>query len=642
LAEEEKKAMRRVTPDQEEAPGAVVSPQHPGTVPDRSTIPGQWSERVPRAAVVRRPLTEYGTAQHIADVYAPSGEGGVWTPRDFEQAPAAYEELRRADPRLLPPQRPVPGYETLRALAQMEERAALAARRTEELAARAESAATAGGEADHAISQGQAAEATQPDAVGGSEQPDRRGEAAGTVRPEAPPTPAEVAAIPSAATPLAAAGAASGPPAAGELWTGTTDPQPPVLPPDQQTTSRTGLAAPAEAVANAAAAVAPPTVPSEPEKVVGTAGAGQADQDRSRWAEAAPPPGVRTGVAVATETGATGTAAPGIGGPGVPEAPIAPATDATPDARPANVTSYDLVGGQLAGLQAAAADVPADIPTPAEGWSAGGGDAVEAGTIPTAAAVDAPSGRTGDIAPGGTSTPETGWGTTIGGEPGAGGHAGSPSVGENAGDRGAAGSPATRRAIAGGESIVVPSGTRRAGGAEPAIVAPESEPEPPSTRIGSTSYEAALSESGVGDAAALGGPGGVAGPGVAEGSFRPTAAPVARDVEPDGGPIGAGERGRVALDPTPAPPTPPGSVASVTEAGIVGAEAVPVTGQAAAPAGAVRGGGSRHCPPGYPVKALAASREFHLPRTRGYDRITPEFCFKSAEAAGAAGYTPAR
>ncbi len=34
------------TPQAPETPGAVASPQHPGEVPDRSTVPGQYSIRV--------------------------------------------------------------------------------------------------------------------------------------------------------------------------------------------------------------------------------------------------------------------------------------------------------------------------------------------------------------------------------------------------------------------------------------------------------------------------------------------------------------------------------------------------------------------------------------------------------------------
>lgn len=97
------------TPQGPETPGAQFSPQHPGEVPDRSTVPGQYSTRVPRATSVRRPLTELGTAQAIMDVYAaPPGE--EMEPSRFEQATATFEELRKAYPTEVPPVRPGPGY----------------------------------------------------------------------------------------------------------------------------------------------------------------------------------------------------------------------------------------------------------------------------------------------------------------------------------------------------------------------------------------------------------------------------------------------------------------------------------------------------------------------------------------------------
>jgi large subunit ribosomal protein L17 len=93
-------------------------------------------------------------------------------------------------------------------------------------------------------------------------------------------------------------------------------------------------------------------------------------------------------------------------------------------------------------------------------------------------------------------------------------------------------------------------------------------------------------------------------------------------------------------------------VASVAEAGVIGAEAVPIgtprsvggdrPALAEAPPNAVRGSGKKHCPSGYPVKGNARSKKFHLPQYGSYDQIAPEFCFKSAEAAEAAGYAPAR
>ena len=100
---------RDETPQAPESPGAISSPQHPGEVPDRSTAPGQFATRVRRATSVRRPLTEYGTAQAIMDVYA-APPGKELDPSRFEQATASYEELRKAYPAQLPPDHPAPGY----------------------------------------------------------------------------------------------------------------------------------------------------------------------------------------------------------------------------------------------------------------------------------------------------------------------------------------------------------------------------------------------------------------------------------------------------------------------------------------------------------------------------------------------------
>lgn len=95
-----------------EAPGASLSPQIPGQVPDRSTIPGESSLPVapPEEPGVRDlPTTELGTAQRIMRVYAPEG-GNEDDPARYEQAEVSYEELRKANPALRTPLRPTAGY----------------------------------------------------------------------------------------------------------------------------------------------------------------------------------------------------------------------------------------------------------------------------------------------------------------------------------------------------------------------------------------------------------------------------------------------------------------------------------------------------------------------------------------------------
>ena len=91
------------------APGAVRSPQIPGEVPDRSSVPGEGVLPVPAAGQIRRPLTEYSSAQRIMGVYAAT-PGKEDDPARFEQATATYEELRKANPALRTPARPSAGY----------------------------------------------------------------------------------------------------------------------------------------------------------------------------------------------------------------------------------------------------------------------------------------------------------------------------------------------------------------------------------------------------------------------------------------------------------------------------------------------------------------------------------------------------
>jgi hypothetical protein len=94
-----------VRPISPPAPGASVSPQRPGMTPDRSTIPGKFGTSVPRAATKRRPLTQYGTAEEIMQVFKRRPEEQIAS-TDFEQANASFEELRKANPAQIPPVRP--------------------------------------------------------------------------------------------------------------------------------------------------------------------------------------------------------------------------------------------------------------------------------------------------------------------------------------------------------------------------------------------------------------------------------------------------------------------------------------------------------------------------------------------------------
>src|SRR5687767_12483676 len=77
-------------PKSPKAPGAAQSPQMPGQVPDRSTIPGHFSTRVARpTGPIRRPLTQFGTAQEIMHVFPDPDEDAEKA--EFEQATATVE-----------------------------------------------------------------------------------------------------------------------------------------------------------------------------------------------------------------------------------------------------------------------------------------------------------------------------------------------------------------------------------------------------------------------------------------------------------------------------------------------------------------------------------------------------------------------
>lgn len=80
--------------------------------------------------------------------------------------------------------------------------------------------------------------------------------------------------------------------------------------------------------------------------------------------------------------------------------------------------------------------------------------------------------------------------------------------------------------------------------------------------------------------------------------------------------------------------------------GPVGSEAVVAEGIAAEaeamPPGAVRGDGSRECPPAYPIKGNANSMLYHEPGSRSYAATIPEFCFTDTASAEAAGFSAPR
>jgi hypothetical protein len=91
------------------APGARRSPQIPGKVPDRSTVPGHFATQVPKPVSVMRPLTQYQTAQEITKRFRQYAPDQI-TPEQFEQANASFEEVRKAHPADNPPVRPSRGY----------------------------------------------------------------------------------------------------------------------------------------------------------------------------------------------------------------------------------------------------------------------------------------------------------------------------------------------------------------------------------------------------------------------------------------------------------------------------------------------------------------------------------------------------
>jgi hypothetical protein len=91
-----------------QAPAATTSPQLPGMTPDQPALPGRIRGSLPPLASNRRPLTEYGSAQRLLGLFTPE-PGTELQPSDWEQGPSATEELRKADPALLTPIRPLGG-----------------------------------------------------------------------------------------------------------------------------------------------------------------------------------------------------------------------------------------------------------------------------------------------------------------------------------------------------------------------------------------------------------------------------------------------------------------------------------------------------------------------------------------------------
>jgi hypothetical protein len=90
------------------APAATSSPQLPGMTPDQPALPGRARGSLPPLVSNRRPLSEYGSAQRLLGLFTPE-PGTELQASDWEQGPSATEELRKADPALLTPIRPLGG-----------------------------------------------------------------------------------------------------------------------------------------------------------------------------------------------------------------------------------------------------------------------------------------------------------------------------------------------------------------------------------------------------------------------------------------------------------------------------------------------------------------------------------------------------
>ena len=80
----------------------------------------------------------------------------------------------------------------------------------------------------------------------------------------------------------------------------------------------------------------------------------------------------------------------------------------------------------------------------------------------------------------------------------------------------------------------------------------------------------------------------------------------------------------------------------VTSDEVEPAEAIIAADAGGVPPGAVRGDGSRDCPPAYPIKASQAEMRFLEPGAPAYDATIPQLCFSSVESAQAAGLSATR
>ncbi len=96
-------------PKTPQAPAATTSPQRPGMTPDQPNLPGRPRGSLPPLISNRRPLTEYGTAQRLLGIFTPK-PGEEMQASDWEQGPSSLEELRKSDPALLTPIRPLSGH----------------------------------------------------------------------------------------------------------------------------------------------------------------------------------------------------------------------------------------------------------------------------------------------------------------------------------------------------------------------------------------------------------------------------------------------------------------------------------------------------------------------------------------------------